>query len=657
MSFTHIRRNLLKISIFWVCFLGVITLISVANKMLVAGNNELRLLDCIVGLFYQLPFIFAVILIHFVLDILTSWLPRVLAMVISFVISSSMIFISLGFVLAAESNYRSFSVYLTFDVFRIFFHDLRQLLLSIWHYNLKEFIILVLASQAMGILFIFLPMTMERASRRFSAILSGMRAMAFSVLCIAIIGGVISIVSTYGSVRADTFPISFATFAMFNNLQEQKEYNNISLAGNLDRIYTMDEYQQDNGFPLKRPNVFILVLEAISSDHTGFNGYFRKDITPHIDALAKDSLTFINAYAPSNHSNYAQTGIHASQYARRQAYLDMFFSVDYPKTLLFDILAHYGYETAFISSQNERWGGMHRFIFAQGAQIDYFFHSPDELGKNIKASMKLDDAFTRSVAERYIDQRKEDRPLFLYMNLQKTHFPYTLPEGAMQYYSPTKVDFQWSFFGYPRDKVDVVRNRYDNALRYVDEQVGRFVAFLKSRGMYDDAIIILAPDHGEAFYKKGYPTHGSSLFDDQVKTFLMVKMPQNTLTGIRKDAVSLIDINPTVLELLGLGNHNNFQGEQVIRGNPENRYIFMTAQGVIPVEGVVQYPWKYIIAKVVGIKRLVNVEIDPSEQKDFSDAYPDKRMELEGALGTYVISQMKYYCSSPLKSTCYPPKY
>jgi len=37
---------------------------------------------------------------------------------------------------------------------------------------------------------------------------------------------------------------------------------------------------------------------------------------------------------------------------------------------------------------------------------------------------------------------------------------------------------------------------------------------------YDNSIIVVAPDHGEAFYEEGYPTHGTSLFDDQMKTFV-----------------------------------------------------------------------------------------------------------------------------------------
>jgi arylsulfatase A-like enzyme len=331
----------------------------------------------------------------------------------------------------------------------------------------------------------------------------------------------------------------------------------------------------------------------------------------------------------------------------------MFQTIDYPKTLLFDVLGHYGYETALFSSQNENWQGMRRFLLTN-SKIDTFFHSPDALGENIKIETKLDDAFTRQKAQEFIASRSSAKPLFLALNFQRTHFPYSLNSKEPGPYQPTDIQGKFAFFNYSPKEAPNVINKFDNALRYVDSQVGIFIQFLKKQGLYDDAIILVMPDHGEAFYQNGFPTHGTTLYDAQVKTFLLIKTPQSKLRGEKTETISLIDINPSVLALLGLPNHPNFQGVDIIFEKYENRPIFMTAQGIIPADGVVVYPWKFIRCLKMG-EKLINAKIDPSEMVDFSSQFPEIRKTLENMLNSYIHTQMTYY--NCLSNKYYQPKF
>ena len=147
-------------------------------------------------------------------------------------------------------------------------------------------------------------------------------------------------------IQCESFPTTYALKKFIElKLQPHKTQVLSSPLSALEPIISLKEYSEKSGQPSSRPPIFLIMLESISSDHVGFNGYPR-NVTPNLDALAKDSLIYSNAYAPSNTSNYAQTSISSSQYARRRRQLDMFNKIDYPKTLLFDVLGHYGYETA-----------------------------------------------------------------------------------------------------------------------------------------------------------------------------------------------------------------------------------------------------------------------------------------------------------------------
>lgn len=641
----HAIVNIPAIPVFWFLVMILASFFSMLHQFLIGSESvpsfDLRLTYFIA----QAPAFLFVVVLHIALEKICAYLPGRLA-TLSFFLATALLFLTaLAFFVASEYNFRAFGTYLTFDVFRVLFTDFFQIILSVWHDSKLSVLTLLFVSLASWYAL--------RALR-------GIQVPRFSKPTIALIAvpGILTTAVCGALVISEplqpTLPVTYAATALVKRWADNQRVRLAYRPVDLKPILPIEHYRETNPAPRSTPPVFIIMLESISSDHAGFTGYHRAEITPSIDALAADSLAFVNTYATSSHSNYSQTSAHASQYARRRNYLDAFQDVEYPRTLLFDILGLYGYQTAFVSSQNENWLGMLNFV-RSGSKIDFFFHSPSALGQNIPSQMKLEDAFTRSVAENFIRNRDQDRPLFLYLNFQKTHFPYDLPDGETRYYSPAEIDFDpYTFLMYPQEKLHVVQNRYDNALRYVDKQVGLFIKFLKAEGLYDEAIIVLAVDHGEAFYKHGFPTHCTTVFDDQIKTFLLVKLPHSELRGIREDAVSIVDINPSVLEIMGLPNHDNFQGEPIIYNPVEDRNLFVTAQVAIHADAVVDFPWKLIAQGESTV--LFNLERDPSETVDFSREFPQKRQELERSLQNHIEAQLGYYANRNLTARFYPPE-
>src|SRR5690606_16414384 len=93
------------------------------------------------------------------------------------------------------------------------------------------------------------------------------------------------------------------------------------------------------------------------------------------------------------------------------------------------------------------------------------------------------------------------------------------------------------------------------------------VAELQRRGMYDDMTIIVTSDHGEEFGDHGGFWHGDTLYDEQLRVPLFVKLPGNTRGGtVLRHWVQSIDIMPTLLRQQGLEVPEGVQGGDLFTG-------------------------------------------------------------------------------------------
>jgi len=663
-------RNFIKTFYLW---LGLFSFCNVASLLAVTtrqgwpeGGAVLYPLAWVL----QLPLVLLLTLVHHGINRLFTYLPLKWKKPMRFLLCALSAFVFMGMYAASQIMFQQIESFISWDAYRVAWSNAFQLFPDIAGEMGGELLLIGALSVVMSLHY----------TRRYHNNAASHSPLVFSLVCaIFITSGAGGFMAVYrmdkqhaAQVRQRMLPTTYLTFSIIDTLLPSVSPSVDFLDGLVfgERV-GLEEYFQSMGHPLEeKPNVFFIMLESVSWDHFGFTGYPRKGVTPNIDRLAKDSLVFNRAYAAACHSNYAQTSIHASQYPLRRKQLDQFENVNYPKTLLMDVLSHAGYQTAFFSAQNEDWQGMKTFIQAH-TQLQHFYHSKSELGDDIGIESKVDDAVVRTRAIEHLESCDRSRPIYMYLNFQATHFPYDIPADAARPYEPSDTDdFEYAFFSYDRAHIDTVVNKFDNALYYVDQQVGAFVAYLKGQGLYENSLIVVVPDHGEAFYKRGYPTHGTALFEDQMRTVALFKLPRggaHTLrpggedspppSRMREDPISLIDINPTILEILGMGNHPNFQGRQVLeagRGAP----VYLVSHGVIKAHGIVDYPWKYISSERDG-ELLLNLEQDPAEGTDFSENHPGIFTRLKEQLRLYQLRQLYYYTVLPQeeRNHLYPPQH
>ncbi len=397
--------------------------------------------------------------------------------------------------------------------------------------------------------------------------------------------------------------------------------------------------------PARKTNVILLTLESIRPKHLGFLGYERAT-TPNLDRLAKSSLRMRQAWTTATHSNYAQMAILSSLFPRRGTGLDVYRRLDYPRVLFHDVFSQLGYDTATISSQDESWQGMIKF--QRTGTPTFYRHSKDYRWNHIDtgAELVVVDHVTVDTAIEWMS-RNRHKPFSMYVNFQATHFPYRLQTGIPQPFQPTHVPRgHFNYLGYPETDHDAAINRYDNALHYVDEQIGKIADYLERRGELDDTLWVITADHSENFHDHGQVTHGKTLYDSEARVPLLVHWPAKLAAGDVYEPVSNMDILPTILDLLDVPAHPAFQGRSFAGKNTESREtsaVFMNIQGLRSAEAVVCWPWKLIVDRTSRSVQLFNLERDPDERDDRAHHEPEITHTLHSTLSAQITAQLAYH--------------
>ena len=434
-------------------------------------------------------------------------------------------------------------------------------------------------------------------------------------------------------------------------------------------IVSMDQYLA--GVPqdgVKRWNVVMVQIESLRSDQLRAYGGTR-DVMPAIDALARESRVFTNAYIQASHSNYAGLVPLSSQYPLRSPQMYEYPpDPTYPRVLIYDVLKALGYKTAIFSSQNERWGGM--INFHRQSSLDRFFDAGTFTGetyapygdtgfaewvKETKGAGSVDDRYTVDEAIKWIDTVAGE-PFFIHMNLQSSHLPYVVPDGFPRRFSPNEIDFAIMWGKFPVDKVDIVKGRYADSLYYEDTQLARLFQHLKSRGQWDNTVFVIGGDNGEAFYEHGFSAHASSLFNEVVKVPMIIRAP-GLEPGLDNRPAMFLDAPPSVLELLGLPPHPGFQGISLFEAHPDpDRSVYTIVQTPAAFQSaIIRSGFKLLFSEWDGRYYLWDQVNDPAEKQNLATSRPELVQDLDRRLKLWRQEQLAYYADVPRQSREYPP--
>lgn len=270
------------------------------------------------------------------------------------------------------------------------------------------------------------------------------------------------------------------------------------------------------------PNIFVFVIDSMRPDYLGaYNP--RVDYTPNLDAFARDSVVFHHAY-----SQYAGT------------------SLSEPAIWSGAMLLHAHYLQPF-----SRLNGLDRMLHADRYRM---LVSMDEV---LSAILPTDDGIVKLDADGKLWNEYEIGSTLQQARgaLEAAHDPaqpvffYAQPKNVHQFAhnnvpSPTSQHWQ---------EPSGMNKRITYEVHWVDSRVGEFFSYLKQHGMYDNSIIIVTSDHGDATGEFGRSSHSTLIWPEIMHVPLIIHLPQSMRQQVVYDdarLATLTDITPTLYYLL-----------------------------------------------------------------------------------------------------------
>jgi arylsulfatase A-like enzyme len=358
---------------------------------------------------------------------------------------------------------------------------------------------------------------------------------------------------------------------------------------------------------IRKPNIFILSADSLRADKLGFlNG--NKDITPNIDLFAKDGIVFKDHHVTIPRTFPSWADLLTGEYSMAHGIRDMFPAPSEKKNIgtqrfptLPQILRKQDYYSAVVGSfaadifprANWSFDDVYcpdfnaKILTVQRGLDSQMFFLPiltgsflfggnyisevdglSTLGDGLRVLPKWKSAILRNIYQ----------PLFMLAFSSVVHFPYTPPYPFYKKFTNPDYYGKYKYLKFVdptsdekpnSEDIQEIRSLFDSSVHAYDSEFGEMIKFLKAQNLYEDSIIILTADHGEALYEDIHGQgHGEHLRGENVtKVPLIIKFPKvyNESLVIKKTndkntavisfyegVTSSIDIFPTLLDYLSI---------------------------------------------------------------------------------------------------------
>ena len=414
------------------------------------------------------------------------------------------------------------------------------------------------------------------------------------------------------------------------------------------------------------PNIVLITLDTVRADHLSLYGYSR-DTTPNLRQFARTATLFRRAVASSNWTLPTHASIFLGVSPRIHGVHDTSTGDVSPRALprnratLAELLSRRGYRTGAVVANNVILMpecGFNRGFSSFECMLPDDFEA--ETGRPYLLRTALRNAFAggrreavycdaaaiNDRAEVFLRSATENgQPFFLFLNYMDAHVPYVPPVPFDRRYDGKDSSFRWVRLSQIHEEVTVQRVRplrqsefahltsqYDGAIAYLDDQVGRLFETLRDAGVYDNTLIIITADHGEAFGESCMLGHGTSLYQHQIHVPLLIKFPHSVHCGRADAVVSSVDILPTILDVVGVPIPAGAEGRSLLRSPEESRWVTsesyrsrgpgFTSNDARPAELAIFFGSLKRIVGAGGGYELYDVATDPNEAVNLKGQRP-----------------------------------
>jgi len=324
----------------------------------------------------------------------------------------------------------------------------------------------------------------------------------------------------------------------------------------------------------QRPELIVLIsIDTLRADRLELYGYGRST-APHLTALGAEGVVFRTVGSQSAHTLSSHKSLFTGKYPatllREETGSDLFelTTVDSPREFLVDTFSHV--QGALAQGFRER--GYRTAGFTDGAWMSreagfaHGFDLFDDTGGGLEGVLPRGLGWLDSNAA---------QPAFLFLHTYDVHCPYTTREPYDSTFCPDHTAHipladkcgKGALHELALTPADLaaISDHYDGSILSTDAYLGRFFDELRTRGLYERALIIVTSDHGESLGERGLIGHGG-LYLEQLRVPLIVKFP--SAWGVRPAAldtpVELVDLLPTLFTLCGIATPSDLDGSSLL---------------------------------------------------------------------------------------------
>lgn len=386
----------------------------------------------------------------------------------------------------------------------------------------------------------------------------------------------------------------------------------------------------------RRPadNVLFVTLDTTRAD---FLGCYGRDSarTPNLDQLAAEGYQFLDAYTPVPITLPSHSTMFTGRYPLAHGVRDNgLFTLPDDEVTLAERLRARGWATgAAVGS----FPLTRQFNIQQG--FDFFddhitIDVEDYHGRRLdpRHGLYFDERPAALVNDAILPWLRDhlDQPFFAWIHYWDAHHPHVPPPPYDQLYA---------------------YDLYQGEIAYVDHSLGVVLDQLRRAGVYDRTLIVVVGDHGEGRGDHNEDSHSMLVYGSTLHVPLIIKPAGAGHDGHRiADRVGTVDIAPTVLDLLGIGLDDSFQGRSLTGlmglGDGPTSPAEYYAESLSPR---LSYGWgeqralydgrfKYIFGPRQELYDLVD---DPGERRNIVDARPDEAAELRQRLQAFIAGHVE----------------
>ncbi len=377
--------------------------------------------------------------------------------------------------------------------------------------------------------------------------------------------------------------------------------------------------------PSQRPrvrNVILLSIDTLRADRVGAYGYDRPT-TPVIDALAARGTRFERLYADSPWTLPSHMTMLTGRYPSAHAAVGPMQKARPEIPTLAETLREKGFRTfSYNGGGNLRWG----VGFNRGFEVyddgDNEFPTVLEQGRA------------------RLEELGEGERLFLFLHTFGVHCPYHPPKENVRRFRTWKAGDEvpgmiqcgpWIKRWRERTgqhlrpgQMRYLSDMYDSSINNVDSQLAHFIEFLDSRDIFKDTVLIVTSDHGEALQDDVRVGHKAQMNIEVLRVPLII-VGANVPVGVVSTTAGLVDVLPTILDILGVEKKANVDGRSLVdlfprtgdnRGDAEplRRAQFCETDYGKILRSIVKDSHHVIWDVVEGKRKYYDLTSDPMEQ-------------------------------------------